>query len=100
MIMSRRPTSVSNCVASLNPQALEVNWQILLSSICEMRYPIISLRLLPTLAFTQTLHTFKNGEAADAEQLNESLQYILNHASDGSSATQQDNDAVFEETGF
>ena len=29
------------------------------------------------------LHTFKNGEVADADKLNESLQYILNNASGG-----------------
>jgi hypothetical protein len=43
-----------------------------------MRYLIILLLLLPTLAFTQTLHTFKNGEVADAEKVNENFLSLSN----------------------
>jgi len=61
-----------------------------------MRNPLIAFCLLPTLALAQQLHTFKNGEVADADKLNESLQYILHNASGGCSATQQDNSVVIE----
>jgi hypothetical protein len=61
-----------------------------------MRYSLAALCLLPTLAFAQQLHTFKNGEVADADKLNESLQYILNNASGGCSAKQLDQSAVIE----
>ena len=59
---------------------------------------LTALILLPTLVVAQELHTFKNGEVADADKLNESLQYILNNASGGGgcSATQQDNSVVIE----
>ena len=42
------------------------------------------------------LHTFRNGEVADATKLNESLQYILNNASGGCSATQQGSNVLIE----
>ena len=54
-----------------------------------MRYLLTVLLLVPALVSAQELHTFKNGEVADAEKLNESLQYILNNASGGCSATQE-----------
>jgi hypothetical protein len=57
-----------------------------------MRYLLTAL-LLPALVSAQELHTFKNGEVADAEKLNESLQYILNNASGGCSVEQVDNTA-------
>ena len=54
-----------------------------------MRYLLTVLLLVPALVSAQELHTFKNGEVADADKLNESLQYILNNASGGCSATQE-----------
>ena len=76
---------------SLNPQAH-------LLYLLNMRYLLTALLLLPVLVSAQELHTFKNGEVADADKLNESLQYILNNASGGGgcSATQQDNSVVIE----
>lgn len=61
-----------------------------------MRLLLTTLLLLPAIATAQQLYTFKNGEVADAEKLNESLQYILNNASGGCSATQQDNSVLIE----
>ena len=61
-----------------------------------MRYLLTALLLLPALVSAQELHTFRNGEVADANKLNESLQYILNNASGGCSATQQDNSVLIE----
>ena len=61
-----------------------------------MRYPLTALLLLPVLVSAQELHTFKNGEVADADKLNESLQCILNNSSGGCSATQQDNSVLIE----
>jgi len=57
---------------------------------------LTALFLLPTLVLAQELHTFKNGGVADADKLNESLQYILNNASGGCSATQRDNSVLIE----
>ena len=54
-----------------------------------MRYLLTALLLVPALVSAQELHTFRNGEVADADKLNESLQYILNNASGGCSATQE-----------
>ena len=58
-----------------------------------MRYLLTALCLLPTLALAQELHTFKNGEVADADKINETHQYILNNASGGCSVEQVDNTA-------
>ena len=58
-----------------------------------MRYLLTALLLLPVLVSAQELHTFRNGEVADANKLNESLQYILNNASGGCSVEQVDNSA-------
>ena len=58
-----------------------------------MRYLLTALLLFPTLVFAEELHTFKNGEVADADKLNESLQYILNNASGGCSVEQVNNTA-------
>ena len=54
-----------------------------------MRYLLTALLLVPALVSAQELHTFKNGEVADADKLNESLQYILSNASGGCSAAQE-----------
>ena len=39
---------------------------------------LTALFLLPTLALTQELHTFKNGEVADAEKINENFKVLEN----------------------
>ena len=70
----------------LNPQAH-------LLYLLNMRYLLTALLLLPVLLSAQELHTFRNGEVADADKLNESLQYILNNASGGCSVEQVDNTA-------
>ena len=41
-----------------------------------MRYLLTALYLLPTLVLAQELHTFKNGEVADAEKVNENFQNL------------------------
>ena len=63
-----------------------------------MRYLLTALLLLPVLVSAQELHTFSNGEVADADKINETHQYILNNASGGGgcSATQQDNSVLIE----
>ena len=38
-----------------------------------MRYPLTSLFLLPCIVMAQQLHTFKNGEVADAEEINQNF---------------------------
>ena len=35
---------------------------------------------LPTAIAAQELHTFSNGEVADAEKINENFQYVLENA--------------------
>ena len=52
---------------------------------------ILLLVLLSTGAAAQTLHTFSNGEIADAEKINETHQYLLEKASGG-------RDIAFQET--
>ena len=54
------------------------------------------LLLLPALAFGQELHTFQNGEVADADKINQNFNYVLENASGGCSATQQDNNVLIE----
>jgi len=54
------------------------------------------LLLLPALSFAQVPHTFNNGEGADAEKINENFNYVLQNASGGCSATQQENSVVIE----
>ena len=41
-----------------------------------MRYLLTALLLLPALVFAQELHTFKNGEVADADKINENFQSL------------------------
>ena len=43
-----------------------------------MRYLLTALFVLPAIATAQQLHTFKNGEAADAEKVNENFQSLSN----------------------
>ena len=52
--------------------------------------------LLPALSLAQVPHTFNNGEVADAEQINQNFNYVLENASGGCSATQQDNSVLIE----
>ena len=44
----------------------------------------------------QVPHTFQNGQAADADKVNENFEYVLDNASGGCSATQQDSSVVIE----
>jgi hypothetical protein len=44
----------------------------------------------------QELHTFSNGEVADAEKVNQNFNYVLDNASGGCSATQQGNNVLIE----
>lgn len=52
--------------------------------------------LLPTAIAAQELHTFSNGEVADAEKINENFQYVLENAtnSGGCSAEQDGSNVV------
>ena len=43
-----------------------------------MRFILTALFLLPAIAKAQQLHTFKNGEVADAEKVNENFQSLSN----------------------
>ena len=49
--------------------------------------------LLPALSFAQVPHTFQNGEVADAEQINQNFNYVLENASGGCTVEQVDNTA-------
>ena len=42
-----------------------------------MRYLLTALLLLPALVSAQELHTFKNGEVADADKINENFQNLV-----------------------
>ena len=44
--------------------------------------------LLPTLSFAQGLHTFENGQVADADKINQNFNYVLENASGGCSASE------------
>jgi hypothetical protein len=50
--------------------------------------------LLPALSFAQVPHTFQNGDVADADKINQNFNYVLENASGGCSATQQDNSVL------
>ena len=52
------------------------------------------LMILSSLVSAQELHTFSNGEVADAEKINENFQFILGEASQGCSATQDGSNVV------
>lgn len=54
------------------------------------------LLLFPALAFGQALHEFSNGDVADAEKINQNFNYVLENASGGCTATQQDNSVIIE----
>lgn len=51
------------------------------------------LLLIPALAFGQSLHTFENGQVADAQKINENFSYVLENASGGCTVEQVDNSA-------
>ena len=51
------------------------------------------LLLIPALSSAQVPHTFSNGEVADAEQINQNFNYVLENASGGCTVEQVDNTA-------
>ena len=61
-----------------------------------MRGIVFGLLLVSVSASAQQLHTFENGEVADAQKINENFNYVLENASGGCSATQQDNTVLIE----
>ena len=62
-----------------------------------MKHLALSLILIfPAAIAAQELHTFSNGEVADAEKINENFDYVLENASGGCSATQQDNSILIQ----
>ena len=48
-----------------------------------MRYLLAALLLLPALVSAQELHTFKNGEVADADKVNENFNALLKQITTG-----------------
>ena len=67
----------------------------LLAYIQRMRR-ITLLLLFPSLALGQALHEFSNGDVADAEKINQNFNYVIENASGGCTATQQDNSVIIE----
>ena len=63
-----------------------------------MRSLIATLLLVPlsALAQTQVPNVFEDGTPASAAEVNENFQYVLENASGGCSATQQDNSVLIE----
>jgi hypothetical protein len=61
-----------------------------------MKRLLLSLILFfPALASAQELHTFSNGEVADAEKINENFQYVLENATgSGGCSAEQDGSSV------
>ena len=61
-----------------------------------MRYLLLTLLLIfPALASAQELHTFSNGEVADAEKINQNFQYVLENATgSGGCSAEQDGSSV------
>lgn len=55
---------------------------------------IVILLILSDFAFAQELHTFSNGEVADADKINENFNYVLEKASGGCSAKQEGSNVV------
>ena len=53
------------------------------------------LMILSSLVSAQELHTFSNGEVADAEKINENFQYVLENATgSGGCSAEQDGSSV------
>jgi len=50
--------------------------------------------ITPTISSAQELHTFSNGEVADADKINENFEYVLERASGGCSAKQEGSNVV------
>ena len=50
--------------------------------------------ITPTISSAQELHTFSNGEVADADKINENFNYVLERASGGCSAKQEGSNVV------
>jgi len=48
-----------------------------------MRYLLTALCLLPSLVLAQELHTFKNGEVADADKINKNFDLLMEQISAG-----------------
>ena len=63
-----------------------------------IRRSFTALLLLPlsALAQTQVPNVFEDGTPASAAEVNENFQYVLENASGGCSATQQDNSVLIE----
>ena len=63
-----------------------------------IRRSLVALSLLPlsALAQTQVPNVFEDGTPATAAEVNENFQYVLENASGGCSATQQDNSVLIE----
>jgi len=61
-----------------------------------MRNLLLSLLMIfPNSVSAQELHTFSNGEVADAEKINENFQYVLENAtSTGGCSAEQDGSSV------
>ena len=56
---------------------------------------IVLLVTFPGLTSAQDLHTFSNGEVADAEKINENFQYVLQNATgSGGCSAEQDGSSV------
>ena len=49
---------------------------------------------IPAIPSAQELHTFSNGEVADADKINENFNYVLDRASGGCSAKQEGSNVV------
>ena len=54
---------------------------------------LLFLLLLSAVASAQQLHTFNNGEVADADKINQNFNYVLENASGGCTVEQVDNTA-------
>jgi hypothetical protein len=55
---------------------------------------LISSCAVSAIAFAQELHTFSNGEIADADKINENFQYVLQNGGGGCSAAQDGSSVV------
>ena len=60
-----------------------------------MRYLLTTLLLLPVLLSAQELHTFKNGEVADADKINENFEYLQDEIDQLSSANSCNEELVY-----
>ena len=50
---------------------------------------LLATFLIAPLVSAQELHTFSNGEVADAEKINENFQYVLENATGGGCSVEQ-----------